>query len=112
MPFIKLSLSDLLESPSFSPHSAPVPGPPFGEAEFTTVARSVIYQICSALAYLHDSVNSIAHRDVKPRNVLIASDGCAKLIDFGIARDTRISPSMEALWPEPSGSLCPHVCSG
>lgn len=112
MPFVKVSLADLLCSPTFSPHPSPTPGPSFGVQEFTLVARSLIYQVCAALAYLHDPARAIAHRDVKPRNVLLTHDGRAQLIDLGIAWDARISPSSEALWPEPHGALCPHVCSG
>ncbi|NIM93857.1 MAG: protein kinase [Anaerolineales bacterium] len=41
-------------------------------------------QICAALQHAH--TQGIIHRDLKPENVLIASDGIAKLMDFGLAR--------------------------
>jgi eukaryotic-like serine/threonine-protein kinase len=41
-------------------------------------------ELLGALAHIHAA--GIVHRDVKPQNVLIAPDGSAKLIDFGIAR--------------------------
>lgn len=54
------------------------------------VAR-IYTQIRAALAYCHGK--GIVHGDVKAENVLVASDGTAKLSDFGIARilqpDTR-----------------------
>jgi eukaryotic-like serine/threonine-protein kinase len=40
--------------------------------------------ICSAVGFAHQ--NLIVHRDITPSNVLVANDGTAKLIDFGIAR--------------------------
>jgi len=41
-------------------------------------------QVCEAVQYLHR--NSILHRDLKPGNILVSSDGVVKLLDFGIAK--------------------------
>lgn len=41
-------------------------------------------QICAAIQHAHE--RGVVHRDLKPQNVLIDSDGNAKVIDFGIAR--------------------------
>lgn len=41
-------------------------------------------QIAAALSMAHK--HQIIHRDVKPHNVLITSDGTAKITDFGIAK--------------------------
>jgi len=47
-------------------------------------ALRVANQIVAGLGAAHD--NGIIHRDVKPANVMIAEDGTAKILDFGIAR--------------------------
>ena len=50
----------------------------------TTIQISI--RILSALQHAHS--NGIIHRDIKPQNVLIHSDGHVKVADFGIARMT------------------------
>lgn len=41
-------------------------------------------QICAAVQFAHGQL--IVHRDIKPSNILVAADGSAKLLDFGIAK--------------------------
>jgi eukaryotic-like serine/threonine-protein kinase len=54
-------------------------GPLDGQRAMETMA-----DVCAALDFSHR--NGIIHRDVKPANVMINSDGAVKVMDFGIAR--------------------------
>ncbi len=47
-------------------------------------ALSIASRICEAIGYLHE--NGIVHRDMKPQNVMMCSDGSLRVFDFGIAR--------------------------
>ena len=48
--------------------------------------RRIVAEVCSALDYAH--ARGIIHRDLKPSNVMIAQDGSAKVMDFGIAHQS------------------------
>lgn len=41
-------------------------------------------QVCSAVQHAHQQL--VVHRDLKPGNILVTSDGTVKLLDFGIAK--------------------------
>ncbi|MCX5556516.1 PASTA domain-containing protein [Streptomyces sp. NBC_00038] len=58
-------------------------GPPLTVQRALEVTAGVL----RALAHSHQ--HGIVHRDIKPANVMLTSTGEVKVMDFGIARDTR-----------------------
>ncbi len=89
---------DAGEQPGVGPQGAPVPYLVMEHVEGTNledlVARDgpmpvdraclIAYQIADALTEAHRK--DLVHRDIKPGNVIVTSNGTAKLLDFGVAR--------------------------
>lgn len=53
------------------------------EADVLSIAR----QVLPALQKIHSS--GLVHRDIKPSNLFLTTEGTVKLLDFGIARESR-----------------------
>lgn len=57
-------------------------------------ALDILIQIARALEHAHNQ--GLIHRDVKPKNIMITTDGIAKLADMGLARAASDEESAKA----------------
>lgn len=70
---------------------------------------SIFRQLCQALHYAHEE--GIIHRDVKPGNIIVASDGKALISDFGIAKMADTS-TLTVHAPGTPAYMSPEQCQG
>ncbi|HLD88771.1 MAG TPA: serine/threonine-protein kinase [Candidatus Nanoarchaeia archaeon] len=67
-------------------------------------------QIADALCYIHSRNQPVIHRDVKPSNCIITSEGKIKVVDFGIART--FNPNSTKTRIGSQGYIAPEVLDG
>ena len=69
-------------------------------SEHVPLGHALAIGIAAATAL--DAAGDVLHRDVSPANILVGYDGAIKLVDFGIARATRVKAPY----------LSPEQCTG
>lgn len=67
-------------------------------------------RLSRAVAALHRQ--GIAHRDIKPDNVILEKNGGLKLIDLGVARLPRVEEFTESEAPGTAGYMAPELFDG
>jgi serine/threonine protein kinase len=73
-----------------------IEGQPFIEycdhLKLSIAERLRIFQrVCGAVQFAHEHL--IIHRDIKPGNILVTTDGTPKLLDFGITKILEADPA-------------------
>jgi serine/threonine protein kinase/tetratricopeptide (TPR) repeat protein len=84
---IHFIIMELVEGQSLD-RRIPAGGLPLGRLSKIAIALS------EALAAAHEK--GIVHRDLKPANVMVTEDGRVKVLDFGLAKETRVADPADA----------------
>ena len=73
-------------------------------------ALRIARQVASGLAKAHE--HGICHRDIKPSNIIVAQDGIARIIDFGLAKSSDVTATVEGAVRGTPLYMSPEQASG
>ena len=73
-------------------------------------ALRIARQVASGLAKAHE--HGIFHRDIKPGNIIVAKDGIARIIDFGLAKSSDVTATMDGAARGTPLYMSPEQASG
>ncbi len=73
-------------------------------------ALQIARHIASGLAKAHE--HGIFHRDIKPANVIVAKDGIARIIDFGLAKSSEATATVDGSSKGTPVYMSPEQASG
>ena len=74
------------------PVDAHSPRAGFAGQDHIRTAVWIVARLAEALDHAHR--HGVIHRDIKPSNILLAADGLPLLLDFNVARDAHLDPSL------------------
>jgi eukaryotic-like serine/threonine-protein kinase len=75
-----------------------------------TESLQIARQIASGLAKAHE--HNLIHRDIKPGNVIVAKDGVTRIIDFGLAKSSDATATIDGTTKGTPIYMSPEQASG
>ena len=74
------------------------------------LSRKYFRDVISGLEYLH--LQRVAHRDIKPQNLLLARDGSVKIADFGVSSEFTQNDDSVNNTAGSAAFMAPEICRG